>query len=351
LPIVLFLSPLFASGTGTLDNLKKLIKSGKSLKGLNIEIKTKKPVKGDKPGSFMPSMGAGDIFMLLTYVAELKKRGANVVYSVPGYLKTVINSYTGFNVSPEQDVQYKTIELSTLYDVLGGKPFKTTKVKFTVDPQRLKKWDAYLDKVCGDEMPVAFFYGCAKNHRPERALTPQVGQLVSGLKGIKFIDLEYKSKFSHPDVAKPAAVDPQFDKKSFMDTAALLYAIFSRGGKVIAPDSGPLHLSSQIAEQMCKECVYACLLENPNERWRKTRYKGNSKTKCIWYPMAVRLFRKDSYQAAGKGRWTVLVKEIRKNLKEEAKKYKQKRALKKKKVVTEKKNKPKKLKDILKESK
>ncbi len=314
------------------DLVKKIQNVDKSLKGEEIVVLTDKPLRGDKNGKlYMPGMGSGDIFQCLGNLKALKNRGAKtIVYDVKDFLKPIIKDYTEFDVDATKLESPKYVQLSTLYDINDGyvKEFNCTKPLITPDKKRVVQWKKLVKKYSGKNMPVLLFWGCAKNHRTDRALKKNnICTIVKDPKNIQFFDTEFRSPYEYkkPDVKgviKPSDIYKDFDKKSFCDTLHLLNAVYELGGKAVSTETGTLHLAGRVAEGAHEDVVYGLGPVNPNERYYECYYTKEKdkypakKSKSILYPKSLILFWQDK-----KNDWSSVVKKVRQRLEKDAKGY------------------------------
>lgn len=308
------------------EDLVSIIQEDGSLDRINIVVHTDKPLRSDKEGkTFMPSMGAGDIFQCLPNLKHLKNKGAGtVVYDVPNYLKSIIQEDTEFGVGQNQQEDEKYVQLSTLYNINDGYTPEYNCDKPLISPslKEVTKWKELVTKYSNGKMPVVVFWGCAKNHRPDRALKEEeLFQLVKNVKNLQFFDTEFRSPHDYEklpnvkEVIKPSSICTNFDKKSFCDSAALLKAVYELGGKAVSTETGTLHLSGRVAEGAHDDVVYGLGPVDPNERYSNCWAKKMHKSEL--YPKSLIL-----YWQKKKNDWNSVITKVREDLEEQGETYK-----------------------------
>jgi len=308
-----------------------------------------------KPLPDTPNFAFGDLMQTVIYARHLIKQGAKeVVVDVFGHTISFFDNHSKINVHTRNGVAYEKVEIADYYNAFGCvKEFESDEELFYTERTRVDKWKDYiLEKTDGGrEKPVAIFWNCAKNHNPERNLSPGLESLVRPLPGVKFFDIEYKTDKKLPGVATPSKEDETFD--NFDNLLSFLRALVELDGDVIASESGGFHFAAQAVRgaKGCDGCIKVLLPENENERYHEGKY-GNTSDRCGWYKKQATLIRRKDHKAwyevfgiKGKNPWAKTMEFVRDVLVRDAEIRAKKMA--QQNAEGEKENKPKNLKEEL----
>ena len=264
-----------------------------SFKGRRIHLKRNKALPET------PNFAFGDLMQTLMYVYFLERMGAKeVVMNVPGYMRSFFEKRSNIKVRPDDGTEYEEVEVADLYEQYGCvKDFDKREKIFSVDRKEVERWKRYITEKTdgGKEMPVAILWSCAKNHNPERNLSPGLRNFVRELDGVRFFDVEYKTDKSFDGVVTPCKEYPEIE--NFDSLLHFYRAMEELGGKVVASESGGFHFAAQaLRGTECDGCVIGMVPEKENERYSEEKYEGNSVEKCAWYRKQVELVRRKKYK-------------------------------------------------------